>query len=136
MSADLEKKIAEYYAMKPGDFPLLKTLSILSEDSESMPGLTTQRVSIIFSPDERSPKRLLRLDLFDVRDMKLCQPEASPMVMGNICMRIAKDAPYDKFQRRIVFSDAEQEEVFACSCDDFHAKVGGRELDSSAGVNG
>jgi hypothetical protein len=63
----------------------------------------------------------LYLELVGVRNLRIEQPKLSLIGLPNV--EIYKAPNTGKYDRRFVVLDAEQDEVFRCSCHDFIASI-------------
>ncbi len=119
MSDELDAKIAEYYSLSPLRFTVMKSSS-LTQGFDPTTGEMRQQLSIVLAQDETFAGEMLYLELSGVRNFRFEQPSLS---LVNLDLEITKAPPGQKYDRRIVVMNAEQDVAFVCSCHDFIAAI-------------
>jgi hypothetical protein len=119
MTGELEAKIAEYYALAPLRFTVMKS-NTLTQGFDPTTGEMQQQVTVVLSKDESFRGEMLHLELFGVRNFRFEQP---PWSLVSLYVEIGKAPPNGGFERRFVVLNAEQDGTFVCSCHDFAAVI-------------
>ena len=114
-----DKRIKEYYDLKPGRFSVLKLFSVRQEFGPS--GVMEQIVSIVLSQDFNDDGECLYVDCFGVRNLEFKQPELGLVSISLLEIYVGREVPSVEGAYFVV--DPEQERVVSLECREFSAAV-------------
>lgn len=121
MSSELDAKIADYYALDPLRFPVVKSITFTQGlDPICGAGEMQHHLSLVFANDESFTGDLLFLELFGVRNFVFEQPSLSLFNLYLSIETIGEGGGVDGHFK--VFS-SEQDVKLVCSCRDFVAAI-------------
>jgi hypothetical protein len=116
---ELGAKIAEYYAIEPKRFSVMKSMS-MTQGVDLATGVMEQQLSLVLTRDETATGEMLYLELFGVRNLRFEQPSLS---LVNLYLEITRALPHQMLDQPVVVMNSEQDVTFICSCRDFIASV-------------
>lgn len=115
-----EEKVAAYYAIKPTQYKMLKSLTI--SQSLGVNGYMEQRLSLVLEYEQKDHPECLYMDFWGVTGLQIEQPATSHIVLPLVEIVLGKNLP--DFEGTYLVRDPEQTRFLWFVCRDFCAVVG------------
>jgi hypothetical protein len=113
--SEFDEKIREYYALRPTDYYVVRSISLNQSISSS--GEYEQSLSIVLQKELANSKNCLYLEFYAVRKLVLQQTDWSRFSIGHIEILAPTEVPAGG--NNFMVRDPEQERTIMFECRDF-----------------